>query len=179
MCRCNLSVSNVSPRDIIEINNALVIGTSSDGLTLNFYAFGTNYAATKMSIRRWFHVAVVAKSISSTTMTISGYVNGNLAVRGNVAVGLYTYSGITLCNSARSSYNNMLNGYVSDVRVWTKALSNSNVMREMKSPIPNKSGLFVWAPIENNKLGSYSSDIVYDISGNGHNFVYYNSGGGG
>jgi hypothetical protein len=63
-----------------------------------------------------------------------------------------------------SNTSSVWNGNVRDLRVWTRALSASEIAAEYVSGIPvHPAGLLLWAPFDDN--------LVNDRSGNGHLFA--------
>lgn len=119
-------------------------------------------AKTEFETNKWYHLAVVFDGSS-----IKLYVNGELDGQTDAPRGPIVLSGKTdkrrFCIGA-SVGSRLLNGYISEVRVWKKALSQSQIQNNMcyVSPDNYKDMIAYWRFNEGK-----GTNIIKDYTGNG------------
>lgn len=122
-------------------------------------ATATNVAMT-FSPGIWYHIAAVYNGSS-----LAVYVNGELAA---------TKEGVTRTIDltsggfyfGRSANGRPLDGYISEAKIWSKALSKSELVNGICGIDPTSEGLIgYW------KFNEGKGNIASDISGNGHDAV--------
>lgn len=113
------------------------------------------------STGQWYHVAIV---YNGSTMSL--YINGVMdnytdAETGNINL-TDTYSGGFLIG--QSAGGRLLNGYISEARVWTKALTAKELQNNLCYVDPTSEGLLAYWRF--NELDTDGS--IADLTGNGH-----------
>lgn len=123
---------------------------------------------SSFSTGQWYHVAIV---YNGATMAL--YVNGVLdnyttAEAGGINL-TDTYSGgFHIGYSAGSRY---LNGYISEARVWTKALTPTELQNNMCYVDPTSNGLLAYWRFN----GDITGNDVTDLTGHGYTAVASNT----
>lgn len=120
----------------------------------------------KFDTNKWYHVAAVW---SGSTFDI--YIDGQYAT--GVPVGGETID-LTSDNSGGfqigASYGGgrPLYGYVAELRVWTRALSQSEIANNMNYVDPHSEGLLAYWRMNAWEAGESGGNIVKDETGHGH-----------
>ena len=150
-------------RDILSLDPNVFLQTGPTGLTFNCGTFANDHLGPAIAANTWYHMAYVCRSSSASAHQIRGYLNGQQVV--DVASDNSVFGAFTAVTVGNSTAQNTLplNGLVRDVRVFTRALTPTEVVREMESAIPVSESLFLWAPLD--------SDIVNDKSPYGRRFT--------
>lgn len=120
------------------------------------------------STAKWYHVAAVYNG-----STISVFVDGVLDNYTDAQSG-----GIDLTNNwadgfliGRSAGGRYLNGYVSEARVWTKALTATELQNNLCYVDPTSTGLLAYWRFN----GDITGNQVADLTGNGHTAIANNT----
>jgi hypothetical protein len=128
---------------------------------MDFGSFNADHLGSVLSINRWYHMAMVVIPTSTTNRQHLGYINGALNVNETDTTTFSAYTGITVGNSTFAGLTYALNGNVRDVRIWTRQLDATEIVKEMNSVVPvRRQGLLLWSPFDDDK--------AYDRSGNGY-----------
>lgn len=139
--------------------------------TNNTISLATSWVALEVTsnvtipLQQWVHVAAV-KSGSTPKL----YFNG-IDVTGSVSVQTYSATTATLRIGRRqppSDETKYLKGYLADLRIYSRALSQQEIRAEMYRRTPAKQGLVFYLP-----LWEPSGSIVLDHSGNNNNGTVY------
>jgi hypothetical protein len=158
---CWLWLSYSTPvdyREIIRLDPNVYLSTYTDGLTIDFRSSSADHNGPLLAVSTWYHAAMVVVPTSTTDRQICGYVNGTLAVDAADTATFVDYTRFLVGNG--SPRNNVLNGNVRDLRIWNRALSATEIVREMRASRPIRwEGLLVWSP--------FDDDLYTDRSGNG------------
>jgi len=151
-------------RDFVKAEPNFVPQTYSDGVTMDFGTANHDWNGQVLAINTWYHITMVVIPSSTTAQQILGYVNGELQVNANNSETFNAYTGLSVGNTTSLGYTYALNGNVRDVRIWTRALTATEVGQEMCSSMPvHDQGLLAWWPLDD--------DLYTDRSGNGHILV--------
>ncbi len=124
-------------------------------------------SATKFSTGQWYHVAVVYNGSS-----VRLYVNGKLDASTEAPKGSINFTGTNGTymggfHIGFSETGRKLNGYVSEARVWTRALTANELQDNLCYVDPTSSGLLAyWRFNDTNASGN-----VTDLTGHGHTAV--------
>ncbi len=117
---------------------------------------------------QWHHIAAVYNG-----STISLYIDGVLDNYTDAAAG-----GIDLTSAwsdgfhiGRSAGGRYLNGYISEARVWTKALTQNELRNNLCYVNPTSTGLLAYWRLN----GDITGNSVTDLTGNGHTAVANNT----
>ena len=125
--------------------------------------------SNKFDTNKWYHVAAVWNG-----STFDIYIDGQYAT--GVPVGGETIN-LTSSNSGGfqigASYGGgrPLYGYVAEVRVWTRALSQSEIANNMNYVDPHSEGLLAYWRMNAYEAGESGGNIVRDETGHGHDAV--------
>jgi hypothetical protein len=149
-------------------------------LQLGIIVNGTNYlfrpALQTIYANKWTHIAgTIFSGGTANSHLVRIYQNGvsmpvSAAVNPNVQTFPYTFTEAYVNNSAPALTNGPI-GSVAELRVWTRALSASEVWREYRSAVPIAPGLLIYSP--------FKTDNYTDKSGNGYVWVPHLPGGDG
>jgi len=147
-------------RDIVTLDPNIYLQAFSDGITSDFGTAANDHTGPPFAVRQWTHLAIVVVPTSTTSRQIYGYFNGKLQVNITDTSTFTTYTNICIGSSAFSTYAFPLVGNVQDVRVWTRALSPTEIQDEMRTTqtVVHDAALLLWAPLE--------ADKTRDLSGN-------------
>ncbi len=142
--------------DVSIANNQIQLA----GGLVNGKKFPVN-SKVSFSTGQWYHVAIV---YNGSTMSL--YINGVMdnytdAETGNINL-TDTYSGGF--HIGRSADGRLLNGYISEARVWTKALTAKELQNNLCYVDPTSEGLLAYWRF--NELDTDGS--IADLTGNGH-----------
>lgn len=146
-------------RDIVTVDPNIYMQIYTDGTSIDFGTANHDHTGSALLANTWYHVAQVVVPTSTTSRQIYGYVNGQLNV--NVTDGDTSVTCTAICagSSIFSGYAYPLNGNARDVRVWTRQLSATDIVDEMRSQVPiHKPGLLLWLPL--------NDSLAVDKSGN-------------
>lgn len=120
------------------------------------------YIGTGFSTGTWYHVAIVYNGSQ-----LKGYVNGELVTTKDAV------RTIDLTNTwsegfhiGRSAGGRLFNGAISEVRVWTKALTQAEINNGMCVIDPASSGLLAYW-----KFNQSTGNTVTDVSGHGYDAI--------
>lgn len=158
MCWGFLAGARVAYRNFLAVEPNIAMQTFSDGVTFDVGSNANDHTGSALSLNTWYHLCQTVRNTSTTNHFFRGYVNGVQNVDVNFTETFVTYTTITVGNSQQ--FGLPLLGNVRDVRIWTRAMSPSEVVREMQSPRPSQAGLLLWSPLDD--------DQFTDRSGNGH-----------
>ena len=106
---------------------------------------------------KWYHIAAVW-----TTSTWDIYINGQYITgtsNGGETMNLTEVASCGFQLGASYSFGRTLNGYLSEVRVWTRALSQTEIANNMYYVDPTSDGLLAYYTYRN---------VVRDATGNGY-----------
>ena len=126
---------------------------------------------------KWYHIAAVWTT-SSWDIYINGqYITGTATAGETMNLAETGSCGFQL--GASYSYGRMLNGYLSEVRVWSRALSQTEIANNMYYVDPTSDGLLAYwkmdsyescnesIAVRNNETYTYRN-VVRDATGNGY-----------
>lgn len=122
------------------------------------------------SLKRWYHVAAVWTG-SSWDIYIDGQYATGVETQGET-IDLTSDNAKGFHLGASYSRGRTLNGYVAECRVWTRALSQSEIANNMNYVDPTSDGLLAywrmnaWEPNENGR-----GNIVRDLTGHGYDAI--------
>lgn len=112
----------------------------------------------------WYHVALV-HDVSTTRLYINGVLAASIADGNNINIlqplggGAYS-TGFLIGTSAGGRY---LDGMISEARLWTRALSQTEILDGMCGVDPTSSGLEAYW-----KFNEGTGNVATDLSGHGH-----------
>lgn len=114
---------------------------------------------------RWYHVAVTDDG-STLTLYVDGQVQGSASSEGKSAINLaWNYMGGF--HIGFSERGRLLNGYVSEARVWNRALSATELVNNQCYVKPDSEGLMAYWRIGEAEDGR----TVVDMTGHGYDAV--------
>lgn len=147
-------------RAFVTLGDDFFMGTASDSRTFmvstSLYV-SPGYNGSFLPITQWFHVAMTLQVDSPTSQTLRGYLNGKLDVEASDSSPIAASSALFIGNWNATT---PLNGNIEDVRFWTRALKQDEIIEEMRSSTPvNREQLYCWL--------SLKSSLTNDDSGNG------------
>lgn len=122
------------------------------------------------SLKRWYHVAAVWTG-SSWDIYIDGQYATGVETQGET-IDLTSDNAKGFHLGASYSRGRTLNGYLAECRVWTRALSQSEIANNMNYVDPTSDGLLAywrmnaWEPTEDGR-----KNIVRDLTGHGHDAI--------
>ncbi len=123
---------------------------------------------TRFATGQWYHIAVVYNG-STISMYINGVLDNYTDTRGGTVNLTDTYSdGFLIGRSAGSRY---LNGAISEVRVWTRALNPVEIQNNMCYVSPTSQGLLAYWRFN----GDITNNDVADLTGHGYTAIANNS----
>ncbi len=117
-----------------------------------------------LATRTWYHIALV-HDVSTTRLYVDGVLAASIADNNNINIlktlgsGAYG-TGFLIGASAGGRY---LDGMISEARLWSKALTQNEIIDGMCGVDPTSKGLEAYW-----KFNEGSGNIASDISGNGH-----------
>jgi hypothetical protein len=120
-----------------------LIGTGSDGTTLIHYDGAVERTSSNLATGTWYHLAYVsAGDAISNGFTV--YLNGVSSIttggRSGTSAGTNMYLG-------NDEYSEWLNGRLAHIKVWSAALTQTEVQQEMYSIRPHRfANLHSWLP---------------------------------
>lgn len=121
-------------------------------------------AAKEFGTGTWYHVALV-HDVSITKLYINGVLEASIADANNINIlqplggGAYS-TGFLIGTSAGSRY---LDGMISESRLWSKALSQTEIIDGMCGVDPTSPGLEAYW-----KFNEGTGNVATDITGHGH-----------
>ena len=155
----------------------LLVGTTSDGKTLQLTIGSTNYVGGPLPIGQWFHFAVSVQPLSGgSSQQIKVHINGVLQ--------------ITATNSSPQGYGTILLGYASSsgntvaiesYKMWTGyTLSPQGIREESRTRnARRRAGLYCWYPLETAPFCyGTTSFTFYMLDKSGYNRTTSQAGGG-
>lgn len=165
-------------RDIGNYYYEWILQMNADG-TIRFWdyqtsAYGfpdntTNQSTVPINDGQWHHIAFV-KNGTQGAYYIDGQLRGTPTAARDISYGT---RGFTIGLDYRDWQRNappykFFNGHISEVRIYNRALSQSEIQSEMYRRIPAKQNLVIYLP-----LWEREGSIVLDITGNGNNGTIY------
>lgn len=121
------------------------------------------------STGRWYHIAVVDDGVTET-IYVNGEADGSASTAGSAAINLADSRGLFIGSSLGSR---LLNGCVSEARIWNRALSPIELKNNQCYVSPDAEGLLgYWRLDELNENGNFT-----DLTGRGHDGVPTNKSG--
>lgn len=130
----------------------MFLGTLSDGVTVNFGSDAVNNAGPVLRTGLWYHLAYSLRMVSVQSAIMQGFVNGTRYVNYNETTRTYFPWTSMVMGNTTSGGAFPLNGTLRDVRVWTRALANHEIVQEMYSDMPHHAGLIMWLPLDTSRL---------------------------
>lgn len=138
----------------------LYLATDVDGVTSNFGTDLTDVNGPALVIGQWYHLAYSMRFITNQNVVIQGYINGRRVATSNLTGStFFNWTSIVIGNNAIAGAQSLL-GSVSDVRIFTRAMFDHEVRREMNTRKPHPAGLLVWLPLSdfrNDAGGRYTA----------------------
>ena len=112
----------------------------------------------------WYHIAVV-HDVSTTKIYVNGVLAGSTSDSNNInilqSLGAGAYgTGFLIGSSANGRY---LDGMISECRLWSKALSQTEILDGMCGVDPASTGLIAYW-----KFNEGSGNVAKDVTGHGH-----------
>ena len=151
-------------RDIVTADPNLYMQLWSDGTSIDYGTQHNDHVGPSLLANTWYHTCEVVVPTSTTSRQIYGYLNGQLVVNVADTDTSVTYTAICVGNSIFSSYVYPFNGWIRDVRVWTRQLTATEIVDEMLNKRSvHKQGLYVESPLDDNNYA--------DLSGNNNLFT--------
>lgn len=130
----------------------LYLATDTDGVTSNFGTDLIDVNGPALTIGKWYHLAYSMRFITNQNVVIQGYIDGRKVVTQNeTGRTFFNWTSITIGNSASAGAQSLL-GHVSDVRIFTRAMQDHEVVQEMVSERPHPAGLMLWMPLDGFRL---------------------------
>ncbi len=123
----------------------------------------------KFDTDKWYHVAAVWNG-----STFDIYIDGQYATGVPVAgetIDLTSDSSGGFQIGASYNGGRPLYGYVAEVRVWTRALSQSEIANNMNYVDPHSEGLLAYWRMNAYEAGESGGNIVRDETGHGHDAI--------
>lgn len=116
---------------------------------------------------RWYHVAAVDNG-SFITLYVDGEVEGQISSSGKSAIdlGWDWEGGFAICNSCG---NRIMNGYVSEARIWQRELSPIEMKNNQCYVDPASEGLIAYW-----RFNGSEGNVVPDLTGHGYDAVAAN-----
>jgi len=121
-------------------------------------------AAKEFGTGTWYHIALV-HDVSTTKLYINGILEASIADANNINIlqplggGAYS-TGFLIGTSAGSRY---LDGMISESRLWSRALSQTEIIDGMCGVDPTSPGLEAYW-----KFNEGAGNVATDLSGHGH-----------
>jgi hypothetical protein len=163
-------VANANYRVVMEIecpgtpaptNDQVMIATAADGQTISFGTHQSSNYVMPMSYGVWYHLCQTTRNPTATSHFIDGYINGKQMVGVQNTTTFTTATYVVIGNWIVESDAVPLYGNIRDFRMWTRALSASEVRDEYRSSVPvHREGLFI--------SSKFDTNIYTDESGNGN-----------
>lgn len=125
--------------------------------------------SNKFDTNKWYHVAAVW-----TGSTFDIYIDGQYATGvpvGGETIDLTSNSSGGFQIGASYGGGRLLYGYVAEVRVWTRALSQSEIANNMNYVDPHSEGLLAYWRMNAYEAGENGGNIVKDETGHGHDAI--------
>lgn len=118
---------------------------------------------TKFSTEKWYHVAVTYNG-SVISLYVDGKLDATTAAQAGTIDLTWDYDGGF--HIGRSGGGRFLNGYVSEARVWRRALSEAELQEGICGVDPKADGLLAYW-----KLNALTEGVAKDETGNGFDAV--------
>lgn len=136
------------------------LGTESDGVTLVLQDDSNASTGQALSLNTWYHVVWVHRSNADNELWINGVRVADsfaqAAPSGSLCVGAY----------APGDFNYTATWAVADMKMWSAALSDGEVVQEMRTKRPLRTAnLYSWLP-----TFAGVTERVKDYSGNGRDW---------
>ncbi|MBS4043265.1 MAG: PKD domain-containing protein, partial [Chitinophagaceae bacterium] len=158
-----------------ESSNAFSINNSTRKFHVNF-GNGTSWgtaieSSTIIPLNTWTHLAATRDALGNVKI----YINGILNNSGNA---LNSLSGTNLlqhtvgCKQTPSGKTGFLNGSIDDLKVWSKALCESEINNNKNCEITTaQNNLILYLKLNNGFVNANNSGLItaIDYSGNGYN----------
>lgn len=125
----------------------LYLATDVDGITSNFGTDLTDVNGPQFVIGQWYHLGYSMRFITNQNVVIQGYINGQRVATANLTGStFFNWTSMVIGNDAIAGAQSLL-GYVSDVRVFKRAMQDHEVAAEMITRKPHPAGLLLWMPL--------------------------------
>jgi len=151
----------------------LYLATDTDGVTSNFGTDLIDVNGPQLTIGKWYHLAYSMRFISNQSVVIQGYIDGRKVVTVNeTGRTFFNWTSITIGNSASAGAQSLF-GHISDVRIFTRAMMDHEVVQEMHSSRPHPAGLMLWMPLDGFRLDATGRRVATQgtsvVVGEGYN----------
>jgi len=128
----------------------------------------TNQSTVSINDGQWHHIAFV-KNGTSGAYYIDCQLRGTPTASANISYGTRGFTiGIDYRDMINLGNGRPFGGYISEVRIYNRALSQSEIQSEMYRRIPAKQNLVIYLP-----LWEREGSIVLDNTGNGNDGTIY------
>jgi len=134
MCWTYLSTASPAAyRNMIYASPNTGLSAYTDGVTFDVGTSATTNLGAVLPINTWIHVCqTVFSNGNASSHLITGYINGQQTVRVVDTTTLTTYADIGIGGDPNAPGGTFpLNGNVRDARVWTRALSATEVVGQL------------------------------------------------
>lgn len=151
----------VNYRNMIYADPNTGLSAFTDGVTFDVGTSANTHTGAVLAVNTWYHLCeTVYSDGNASSHVITGYINAQQTIRVADTTTFSTYVDIGLGGNPNAPSGSFpLNGNLRDVRIWTRALSATEVRDEMNSSVPiHRPGLYIWSPLD--------KDLFADLSGN-------------
>ncbi len=154
-------INIITKKNTAQWTGSIKLDTTLQENSKSGHLYQTNaYIAGPLIANQWYHTAMVVQANSASSHYVFGYVNGQLVITSNDTTTYSTSSGVSM-----GTYNGVgggpLNGYLRNVKYWSRALSGTEIQDEFNSTVPvHKAGLLAYYP--------FDTSLAADLSGNGN-----------
>jgi hypothetical protein len=106
----------------VSTNNRIYINLGETSPQIKFNVGNTNFGGTNINNGQWYHVAVSHNTLDGKSY---GYIDGKLVVSSTTALGTGTYD--MFIGSLSATSNQTVNGYIDDVRFYSKFMAEPEI----------------------------------------------------
>lgn len=133
------------------------VGTSSDGVTIDLYAGGSDVLGSALPVGGWDHLAL---TVSGTTPIV--YRNGVQVA--TTAAGAVTAGNIVFGNDSDGDW---LNGRIAAIKIYGAVLTATEIQQEMRCYVPVRTAnLNTWSPLlASTDVGNYAGTGAWTVGG--------------